>query len=293
MEDYLLKEINEAVRVKPPTEKKLGGLFMGGPGSGKTTLIGTSPMPLIFDFDHGLTTLDTMGLVEGEDYYKIGFEKHVYKDIVKPEKIDGKMVQTTKKVEKAAKNISKLMQYLAYAADKDGSFKAGGAFEKVETIAVDGITRLSEYFLYEIQSNLGQDYISDKAGYDGYGQILKVLGEVCQKLIQCKKHYHVILTALPKSKQRQGSKREGDDVLVPFVDGSFTNQIGSVMDEFYLLRSEVVGTEKKHMVYSQPLATVPDLRSRSKVPGVMDGVTFPEIMAAKLKAFEENTKKCS
>lgn len=288
-----MQEIMNAVKPKPVSEKNLGIIAEGTTGSGKSTLIGTAPMPLIFDFDHGLTTLDSMGLQEGIDYYKISFYKHNYKTIKKPEKnTEGKMIQVEKKIEIPAENIDKLMQILAYAADKSGPFAPDGPFGKVETIALDGFTAMSDYFLYEIMvKNLGLNYIIDKGGYDGYGQLKKVFGDVAEKMIRCKENYHIIITCLTKTKQRPGSNRVGDDVFVPDIDGSFNLSIGRVLDEFYYLNPEIKGTALKYMVYTAPTNTVIGLKSRSKMPSVMEGVTFSEIHKTLLETFEKNKKK--
>ena len=283
MQDFLMDEINAAAIPVPPESKHLGIIAMGMSGTGKTTLIGTAPKPLIFDFDHGLMTLDAMGLQEGKDYYKIKFDKFSLKTINTP--------QGEKKKMSPLQNIEKLLQILCYAADQEGPFAEGGVFADVETLALDGYTSLSRYYLYEVQCSLGQDYRKDKAGFDGYGQILKVFDDVAEMLCQCKEHYNIIGTCMPKGVQRPGSSRDDDMVYVPDMDGSFKGVLGKTLDEFYYLEAKRLGGKVKYIVNTKPLNTVDGLKSRSQLPQEMEGITFPEIQAEFLKAHAKNSGK--
>ena len=279
----LFEELKQATVPVPVEQKKLGCILLGGTGAGKTTLIGTAPKPLIFDFDHGLASLDSAGLQPGKDYYAVNFDKFDFKDIGTGDK--------QKRLMKVQANIEKILQTLCYAADRSGPFAPDGFMSDVETIALDSWTAMSRYFLYEIQVGLGQDYIKDKAGYDGYGQILKVFDNVAELIIQCKKHYHIVTTVLTKSVQRPGSMRDGDMIFVPDVDGSFKDSLFAKLDECYYLEAKPMGGQTKYLVHTQPTTTVPGLKSRSKLPAKLEGVTFPEVYKTYIESFEKNTKR--
>jgi hypothetical protein len=296
MFDQLLNNLTMAKEVEDVEDSYLGILVMGGPGSGKTNLASTAPKPqLVLDFDHGLTTYASNGLVKGRDYYPYTFDKFITEDAK-----GGK----DRKVMRSVENITAIIQLLAYAADRSGAFAPGGIdvedangqkynldLSDTKTIVLDGFTSMSEYFLYEIMtSRLGLNYDKDKPGFEGYGQLLRALGNVCELLIKCKKHYHVVGTALIKWEQRPGSNSEGDVIANPNLDGAFRNQIGKVLDEFYFLDSRRVGSDNKYYLYSQPLPTVPNLKSRSQLPAKLEAPTFTKIFSAFVEAHNKHKR---
>lgn len=280
MRDVLFEELMAAITPKDELESHIGVIAMGGSGTGKTTLIGTSDHPLILNFDKGLTTLETMGLIERVDYFPLNFTKCSYVE----KKIGADLVL----VEKPNKNIEKVQQTLAYASNRTGPFAKDGPLKDVHTIALDGWTSMSSMFLYEIKASLGLSTTSVKASFDGYGQLLMVLQDIADKLQECKENYDIITTVLPKQVQKPGTSGEGDKIIVPDIDGSFRDRLGRVLDEFYYLDVKIKGSNKTYMVYTQPLYSVPGLKSRAKLEAELENVEFTKIQ----KAYEDSFQKC-
>lgn len=297
--DQIMNNLTYAMTPKTVEQMNIGVLVIGGPGSGKTRLASTAPTPqLVLDFDHGLTTYTSEGLVQGKDFYPYTFDKFQIAD----------SRVGNKKVLKSQGNIDAVLQILSMAADRSGPFtlkckacnvdgqiedKDGnvecpyckgtklGVMSDVKTIVIDGFTSLSDYFLYEIMvDRLNLNYDKDKPGYDGYGQLLRALGNVCELLIACRQHYHVVGTTLVKWEQRPGSSSDGDVIANPDLDGSFRNKIGKVLDEFYALESKEVGRETQYFLYSQPTRTIPNLKSRSQLPNKLQDPHFDKIIAS-------------
>ena len=280
MTDDLLAELTYATEIDTGEEKPtLGILAMGISGSGKTNLSSTAPMPLVLDYDHGLVTYTTNKMVKGRDYFPVTFDKFKF--------VEKKVGKDIKKVLKPNPNIDKTLQILAEAADKSGAFAPGGPLEKVETIVIDGYTSMSDYFLYEIMtSRLGLNYDNDKPGFEGYGQLQRALSNVGELLIACKKHYNIICTVLVKWEKRPGSRSDDDMIASPQIDGSFRNLVGKILDEFYYLEAKPVANGTTYLAHTQPLNTVPGLKSRSKLPKKVENISFEHVYKEFLKVYE-------
>ena len=310
MFDKMMDNLTFSTLAEEVESTTLGILCEGGPGSGKTNFASTAcevGQVLVADFDHGLTTFTSNGLKKGVDYFPYAFEKFDFKT----KKVGGK----EKKVMQPRANIDELLQLLAYAADKDGPFapectmcdddgeivmKEGetesgicpycagtkkGIMSDVKTIVIDGFTSMSDYFLYEIMvARLGLNYDKDKPGFEGYGQLLRALSNVTELLVKCKQHYNIIATVLVKWEQRPGSQVDGDVIANPQIDGSFRNQIGKVLDEFYYFTTKHVGQNTQYLCFTAPQRTVPNLKSRSGMDSQLENPTFVKVREALVKS---------
>lgn len=230
----MIEEIDMST-YRPRTRMILG---IGDSGTGKTHFIGTMPKPLIvFSFDQGF---DTIAMRPG--------------------------IKVVSIQEKDRKSPKAWQEFKARFAKFLGGETYNG--EKYKSIALDGVTFLSEYCMNYYQF-MGSN-VDKKATFTQYQQLLENMSDVFN---DCKRTTEfVCCTALTKVDK---DELTGEIMTLPNLTGSIRDQLAAKFDAVFFFYSErkTNGTE----VYS--IKTVSGYREKGKIrlPSDMRGVIAPVV----------------
>jgi len=171
-------------------EPNISLLAWGGPGVGKTQLMGTFPNLFVIDTDMGLLTL------AGKDVkrFSIKSEMQVYETCI---------------------NIIQDAKY------KRGPFASGGGLEDIETIGLDSFSKLSIILFEEILEEQSKDK------RQAYNVLLKRLTTIASLLRELNDYgYHVVATAGETYKEND----LGIVKPMPLINGSFREYVAHYFD---------------------------------------------------------------
>lgn len=186
-------------------------LFYGKAGSGKTTLEGTFPNPLIFDTNKGLKTL------QNNENVKVVSLEHTIVDENGRE--SDPMIYKT------------VMQILNDAKYKRGLFAEGEQLSDIKTIVIDDITNLSDFLKYGILKFVNhKDPTKDKADFDDWAMLSNQMSSIITLLKSLP--YNIVVTAGEKVEM---DELKGGQVGGVLLQGGYRHKISHEFDEVYHL----------------------------------------------------------
>lgn len=226
--------------------RKLHILVYGSPKSGKTTLLGTFPNPVVIDADNGLVTL------RGKKIF--GF-------------VPGKGEQT----------FVDVMAFLGDIRARRADFAPGGPLADVETVAIDTITQLSERIKEDtmIHPKGGKvlDPNNDKPEFDHWGYTKSRLGTIIDFLHELPMHTFVSAWSTVIEDEKTGTK-----VGLPKTEGSYKEVMAGRFDEVYYAYTQA-GTPTKYFIRTRPYSYY-IAGSRLGLPDVIENPTFEALQKA-------------
>jgi hypothetical protein len=197
-------------------------LIYGKPGSGKTSLAGSFPKPLIIDTDKGLRSLAS----------NTNADIKVFSLPSNP----------------SAPVFNTIYTLLNDARMGQGDFAPNGPLADRQTIVIDTISALAdEYLLREIMLQNKRDPLVDKAQFDDYGRLKTELSQIGNLLKDVSQKFYVVVTALvDEEKDELTGALEGK----PLMTGKYRDLIGGVFDEEYFLEVIDTGAAPKYVLYA-------------------------------------------
>jgi GTPase SAR1 family protein len=197
-------------------------LVYGAPGSGKTSLAGSFPKPLIIDTDKGLRVLAS---VANTDIKVLSIPSNT-----------------------AGNVFNMLYSLLNDARLGIGDFAIDGPLADRQTIVIDTISALAdEFLLREIMLQNKRDPLIERAAFDDYGRLKTELSQLGSLLKDVSQKFYVVVTALvDEEKDELTGALEGK----PLMTGKYRDLIGGVFDEEYYLEVADTGGQPKYMLYA-------------------------------------------
>lgn len=240
-------------------EGKIRVLVYGGYGVGKTRLIGTFPNVLLLNYDRGEKTL------KGKKVACINFGKYATDETGE---------------EIAAGNYERTMQILSDAASKSGPFAEGGPLAHIETIAIDDLTTMATFFMYEIRKFHPKlkvrDPDMDKAEYSHYNAVANAVIRILELLKMSSDNFHIIATAGEKLDENEVTKRQ---LGCPDLVGKTRQRIGHYFDCIWHMDTDGTDAKKKYLLHLGPHPPFTGkTRGEGKQTGTIDDPSFEKIM---------------
>lgn len=194
--------------------KKVKVLVSGGPGAGKTHLIGTAPNPFVLATEDGVLTLHKFSI----PYIKIDDTMAVYEDF---------------------------LAILRAAREKQVVELGNGEvldFGKIETICLDSVWMLNSRLKKEILES-GSIRNAQK---DLWGVLLDQIKDCVLQLIDL--DYHVIVTV---GEAVKNDEMDSDEKIITYnFQGSFRNEIGYLFDFNLYMKKEQRGRNTVYKCYT-------------------------------------------
>lgn len=205
-----MSEIGYTDQVKT---KYMRVLLYGLTGTGKTQLLGSFPSPFVLDTDGGLATLRKLNV----PFYT--FHNPIYG-------------------EEKRRQIYPVIMSILDCAEK--RLKEPFDFTKIETIGIDGFTRLSSFIMREIMiypppGNKQKNPDSEKPEFDHWAVLKNRMLTIATRLYDLSSIYHIVGTAWAKTSQNDVT---GVTEIIPDLDGAYKDKIGHDFDEYYYLSNE-------------------------------------------------------
>lgn len=185
------------------SNKKVKVLLSGGPGSGKTTMIGTAPRPFVIATENGMLTLHKHNI----PYIKIDDNMAVYEDFLE--------------ILRAAREKRKIDM-------PDGSVLDFGT---IETLCLDSVWMLNSRLKKEIVES-GSIRNAQK---ELWGVLLDQIKDCVLQLIDM--DYHIIVTV---GEAVKNDEMDQDEKVITYnFQGSFKNEIGYLFDfNLYMVKEQ-------------------------------------------------------
>lgn len=215
MRKRLKRNWGENIRMTDDVQdKKIKLLLSGGPGSGKTTMIGTAPDVFVIATENGVLTLHEHKI----PYIKIDDTMAVYEDF---------------------------LAILRAAREKQVVELGGGQvldFGKIQTIALDSVWMLNSRLKKEILES-GSIRNAQK---DLWGVLLDQIKDCVLQLIDL--DYHVIVTV---GEAVKNDEMDSDEKIITYnFQGSFRNEIGYLFDFNLYMKKEQRGRNTIYKCYT-------------------------------------------
>lgn len=184
-------------------DKKVKMLVSGGPGSGKTHLIGTAPNPFVIASEDGVLTLHKYEI----PYIKLDDSMAVYEDF---------------------------LEILRAARDKKSMDLGDGKvldFAKIETLCLDSVWMLNSRLKKEILETGNMR----NAQKDLWGVLLDKIKDCVLQLIDM--DYHIIVTV---GEAVKSDEMDAEEKIITYnFQGSFRNEIGYLFDfNLYMVKEQ-------------------------------------------------------
>lgn len=231
---------------KDVADKKLKILVWGGPGTGKTHLIGTAPNPFVIAAEDGILTLHKFDI----PYFKLDNTMAIYETflMIMESAIKREVVET-----------------------ENGTVD----FSKIETIALDSAWMLNSRLTREIKEESGKP----KFQHDQWGILLDRMQECTLKLLES--DYHVIVTM---GEAIKADEIDSEQKQITFnMQGSFRNQIAYLFDFNLTTFKEVTGRRATYKVFTND-ANNRSAKARVDLPGEILDPSFAKIYDPTMKA---------
>lgn len=230
--------------------KKLKILVWGGPGTGKTHLIGTAPKPFVIAAEDGVLTLHKFKI----PYFKLDDSMAIYETFLM-------IVESAVKKEKVEIEVDGKPEVIDFA--------------EIETIALDSAWMLNSRLTREIKEECGKE----KFQHDQWGLLLDRMQKCITDLLES--DYHIICTMgeAVKADEMDDQKKQ-----VTFnMQGSFRNQIAYLFDFNLTTFKESVGRRTNYKLFTND-ENNRSAKSRVDLPKEIVDPTFSKIYEPTMKA---------
>lgn len=231
---------------KDVAEKKLKILVWGGPGTGKTHLIGTAPNPFVIAAEDGVLTLHQFDI----PYFKMTDSMAVYETFL--------MI-----IESAVKREKVEME--------DGSIVD---FAEIETIALDSAWMLNARLTREIKEETGKD----KFQHGEWGLLLDRMQKCITDLLEADFHIICTMGEAVKTDEMDEKKKE----ITFNMQGSFRNQIAYLFDFNLTTFKESIGRRTNYKLFTND-ENNRSAKSRVELPKEILDPTFTKILEPTMK----------
>jgi hypothetical protein len=227
IEDYT----NLITNVPEVGESNIRVIVYGDYGVGKTRLLGTFPNVLLLNYDRGEKTL------AGKKVACINFSKYATDK-------DGNEI--------SAQNYERTVQILNDAVNRTGPFAKGGPLEHIQTIALDDLTTLSAFILYDLKKfskHKVRDPELDKAEYKHYDAVANLVIRILELLKMATENFNIITTAGQKLDENEVTKRQ---LGYPNLVGKTRQRLGHFFDCIWHMEIEGVGQKRQYVLHMGP-----------------------------------------
>ncbi len=231
---------NGIISTNDVKNKKVKILVSGGPGTGKTNLIGSAPRPFVIAAEDGLLTLHKLDL----PYFKLDNTMAVF--------------ETTLMILESAKKRERV-------EISEGEFLD---FNEIDTLCLDSTWMLNTRLATEIKEESGRD----KFQHGEWGILLDRMQRIIMELLES--DYHVICTIgeAVKTDQMDDSKKE-----VSFnMSGGFRHEIAYLFDFNLTMAKEAVGRRIKYKMFTNDNDNR-QAKARVDLPLCIEDPTFDKI----------------
>lgn len=236
---------------KDVAEKKLKILVWGGPGTGKTHLIGTAPNPFVIAAEDGVLTLHKYDI----PYFKLTDSMAIYETVLM-------IIESAVKKEKVE-------------IDDEGTVID---FAEIETIALDSAWMLNARLTREIKEETGKD----KFQHGEWGLLLDRMQKCITDLLESDFHIICTMGEAVKSDEMDDQKKQ----ITFNMQGSFRNQIAYLFDFNLTTSKEVKGRRTEYKIHTND-ENNRSAKSRVELPLQVIDPSFKKIYDPVMKLLTE------